>query len=167
MTGTQGSGIPAGIGADSGFWKDQSLDRDSGDPGLPARTWRRVPLGRYSGCQQRRPRKKLARRPGSFRFLEVVSACRGELECQLEEEEAEHWQVPALRRAVVGHRPVVYLGARGLHPTGRIHGSQVQQKYGKCASAKINAGDPENSVWREMCQCAVFHASTMRVEDAK
>jgi hypothetical protein len=62
---------------------------------------------------------------------------------------------------------VVYLGARGLHPTGRIHGSQVQQKYGKCASAKINAGDPENSVWREMCQCAVFHASTMRVEDAK
>jgi hypothetical protein len=34
---------------------------------------------------------------------------------------------------------VVYLGARGLHPTGRIHGSQVQQKYGKCASAKIIA----------------------------
>jgi hypothetical protein len=40
-------------------------------------------------------------------------------------------------------------------------GREVQEKYGKCT--KIN--DPANSVWRE--KCAVFHANTMRVEDAK
>ena len=34
-----------------------------------------------------------------------------------------------------------------------------------CRCAKINDSDPENSVWRE--KCAVFHANTMRVEDAK
>ena len=38
---------------------------------------------------------------------------------------------------------------------------EVQKKYGKCT--KIN--DPANSVWRE--KCAVFHANTMRVKDAK
>ena len=40
-------------------------------------------------------------------------------------------------------------------------GREVQEKYGKCT--KIN--DPANSVWRE--KCAVFHANTMRVKDAK
>ncbi len=40
-------------------------------------------------------------------------------------------------------------------------GREVQEKYGKCT--KIN--DPSNSVLPEMC--AVFHANTMRVEDAK
>ena len=40
-------------------------------------------------------------------------------------------------------------------------GREVQEKYGKCT--KIN--DPANSVWRE--KCAVFHANTMRVTDAK
>ncbi len=51
-----------------------------------------------------------------------------------------------------GNRPVVYSGAHG----------EVEQKYGKCT--KIN--DPENSVSREMCQCTVFHANTMRVDSA-
>ena len=40
-------------------------------------------------------------------------------------------------------------------------GREVQEKYGKCT--KIN--DPANSVWRE--KCAVFHANTIRVKDAK
>ena len=40
-------------------------------------------------------------------------------------------------------------------------GREVQKKYAKCA--KIN--DPANSVWRE--KCAVFHANTMRVKEAK
>ena len=40
-------------------------------------------------------------------------------------------------------------------------GREVQKKSGKCT--KIN--DPANSVWRE--KCAVFHANTMRVKDAK
>ena len=39
--------------------------------------------------------------------------------------------------------------------------STGKKKYAKCA--KIN--DPENSVWRE--KCAVFHANTMRVKEAK
>ena len=40
-------------------------------------------------------------------------------------------------------------------------GREVQKKDGKCT--KIN--DPANSVWRE--KCAVLHANTMRVKDAK
>ena len=40
-------------------------------------------------------------------------------------------------------------------------GREVQKKYGKCT--KIN--DPANSGWLE--KCAVFHANTMRVKDAK
>ena len=40
-------------------------------------------------------------------------------------------------------------------------GREVQNKYGKCT--KIN--DPADSVWRE--KCAVSHANTMRVKDAK
>ena len=38
---------------------------------------------------------------------------------------------------------------------------EVQKKYGKCA--KIS--DPANAFWRE--KCAVYHANTMRVTDAK
>jgi hypothetical protein len=40
-------------------------------------------------------------------------------------------------------------------------GREVQKKYGKCT--KIN--DPADSVLRE--KCAVIHANTMRVTDAK
>ena len=79
----------------------------------------------------------------------VFRECRGECE----EEEAE--QVQPLRRAVVGHRR-----SSRLH-IGFDPGREVQKKYGKCT--KIN--DPANSVWRE--KCAVFHANTMRVKDAK
>ena len=46
-----------------------------------------------------------------------------------------------------------------IDTTGRVE--RFQKKYGKCT--KIN--DPANSVWRE--KCAVFHANTMRVKDAK
>ena len=48
-----------------------------------------------------------------------------------------------------------------LEHMGFEPGREVQKKYATCA--KIN--DPENSVWRE--KCAVFHANTMRVKEAK
>ena len=75
------------------LWKVQTLDRDSGDPGLPAG----VPLGRYSGCSHGVLKNLHWHAPG-FRSLGVFRECRGECE----EEEAE--QVQPLRRAVVGHR---------------------------------------------------------------
>jgi hypothetical protein len=81
-------------GRDRGrLWKVRTLDRDSGDPGLPAG----APLGRYSGCSHGTQDQKSARHaPGIS--LGVFRECRGECE----EEEAE--QVQPLRRAVVGHR---------------------------------------------------------------
>ena len=48
-----------------------------------------------------------------------------------------------------------------LEHMGFEPGREVQKKYAK--GAKIN--DPANSVWRE--KCAVFHANTMRVKEAK
>ena len=71
----------------------RTLDRDSGDPGLPAG----APLGRYSGCSHGTQDQKSARHaPGIS--LGVFRECRGECE----EEEAE--QLQPLPRAVVGHR---------------------------------------------------------------
>ncbi len=129
VTRTQGSGIPAGIGADSGKFRLWTRI-----PGI--RDCRRgVPLGRYSGCSHGYSAPKKSAHARGFRSWEV-RACRGERQ---EEEEEEAEQVQALRRAFVGH-PVVYPGAHGLHPR-----MEVQQKYGKCA--KLN--DPGNSVLRE------------------
>jgi hypothetical protein len=128
LAGTQGSGIPAGIGADSGKFRLWT-----GIPGI--RDCRRgVPLGRYSGCSHGYSGPKKSAHARGFRSWELeVRACRGE--CQEEEDEAEHWQVQALRRAVVGHPSFI------LERMGFIPGWEVQQKYhdGKCA--KLN--DPE------------------------
>ena len=92
VTGTQGSGIRAGIGADSGTFRLWT-----GIPGI--RDCRRVlgsggTPGVHTGTQDQ---KSTQHAPG-FRSLGVFRECRGECE----EEEAE--QVQPLRRAVVGHR---------------------------------------------------------------
>ena len=56
--------------------------------------------------------------------------------------------------------PSFILEHMGFEP-GRPGPGEAQRKYSKCA--EIN--DPANSVWRE--KCAVFHANTMRVKEAK
>ena len=139
VTGTQGSGIPAGIGADSGKFRLWT-----GIPGI--RDCRGAfRSGGTPGTQDQKHRRHAC----GFRSWEV-RACQGE--CQEEEVE----QVQALRRAVVGHRPVAYPGAHGLHP--RMGGpAEVWLMCEAQRPGKLRLAGGVRGV----------HANTMRVEDAK